>query len=191
MQPLIQFLQRSGLFTEPQIDQIRSGVISRTLQKGEHFAGPGSPALEIGFVLKGILRAFSNIPEGQESTLYFIDENNFALAGGSESIQAVMRTELAILSCQDLQSSSFTIVDWDKLANLITVRTRMDKAEQMSPTLAGDATARYRMFMEKYPQIAGRVPLGFLASYLAITQQSLSRIRKQLTRKSPPRENQH
>lgn len=187
MQPLISHLQQSGQFTEQQIEQIRSRLIFRTVQKSEYFSEPGRPAKEMAFILKGILRVFSPNPEAQEITHYFIDENNFAVAG-HEYIQAVMRTELAVLSPQALQNPSFTIADWGKLTDYITTRALVEKAEQISPTLTGDATSRYRKFMEKYPQIAGRVPLSYLASYLGITQQSLSRIRKQLTKKSPPRE---
>jgi len=188
MQPLIQHLQQSGKFTAQQIDQIQSKLIFKTFQKGEVFSEPERPANEMAFVLKGILRVFSYGPEGQENTHYFIDENNFALAGGGY-IQAVMRTDLALVSSRALQNPLFSLADWALLRDYISGRASLEKAEQISPTLAGDATARYKKFMESYPQIAGRVPLSYLASYLGITQQSLSRIRKQLTRKSPPREN--
>jgi hypothetical protein len=43
-----------------------------------------------------------------------------------------------------------------------------------------DSAGRYRLFLREQPEIAGRVPLGHLASYLNITPQSLSRIRRQL-----------
>ena len=43
-----------------------------------------------------------------------------------------------------------------------------------------DSTGRYRLFLSEQPEIAGRVPLSHLASYLNITPQSLSRIRRQL-----------
>jgi hypothetical protein len=46
--------------------------------------------------------------------------------------------------------------------------------------LAEDAKARYINFLEKFPPLANRIPLSFLASYLGITQSSLSRIRKNI-----------
>jgi hypothetical protein len=197
MQPLIQHLQQSGKFTAQQIDHIQSRLIFKTFQKGEFFSEPEKSTNEMAFVLKGILRVFSYDPGRQESTHYFIDENNFVLAGdppagnetaGKEYVQAVMRTDLALISSQNLQDPPFTKSDWNMIRDHIAGRALLEKAEQIGPTLAGDATARYKKFMETYPQIAGRVPLSYLASYLGITQQSLSRIRKQLTKKSPPRE---
>jgi hypothetical protein len=44
--------------------------------------------------------------------------------------------------------------------------------------LAEDATTRYKNFLEQFPKLALRIPLSYLASYLGVTQQSLSRIRK-------------
>jgi hypothetical protein len=46
--------------------------------------------------------------------------------------------------------------------------------------LAEDAKTRYISFLEKFPQLANRIPLSILASYLGITQSSLSRIRKNI-----------
>jgi hypothetical protein len=47
---------------------------------------------------------------------------------------------------------------------------------------AEEATARYLSFFEKFPQVVNRIPLSHLASYLGITQSSLSRIRKNISR---------
>lgn len=191
MQPLIHHLQLSGQFTAQQIDQIQTGLIYRTLQKGEGFSDPARPRL--AFVATGILRVFTPIPTGQESTLYFIDESNFVLPEEHDlkngSIQAIMRTDLIIFSQEALQKDpSFTIPDWQRLKEYIVRKALAERTQQIDISQSGDATARYKKFMEDYPQIAGRVPLSYLASYLGITQQSLSRIRKQLTKKSPPRE---
>jgi hypothetical protein len=43
----------------------------------------------------------------------------------------------------------------------------------------GDATSQYRHFVEHFPSLAQQVPLKYIASYLRVTQSSLSRIRKQ------------
>lgn len=58
----------------------------------------------------------------------------------------------------------------------------MQKVERISPMRAEDATARYLSFFQKFPQMANRIPLSQLASYLGITQSSLSRIRKNISR---------
>ena len=46
--------------------------------------------------------------------------------------------------------------------------------------MSENATERYLSFLEQFPQLVNRVPLSYIASYLGITQQSLSRIRKNI-----------
>jgi hypothetical protein len=62
----------------------------------------------------------------------------------------------------------------------MTSRHLMEKLARISPMLAQDATTRYREFLDNYPQLANRIPLSYLASFLGITQSSLSRIRKNI-----------
>jgi hypothetical protein len=59
-------------------------------------------------------------------------------------------------------------------------KTSMDLLRQRDLLINRDAAAKYQLFVEQYPHILQRVPLGHVASFLDITQQSLSRLRKQL-----------
>ena len=54
------------------------------------------------------------------------------------------------------------------------------KLERISPLVSQNDATRYQDFLQKFPQLANRVPLGHLASYLGMTQSSLSRIRKNI-----------
>ena len=57
----------------------------------------------------------------------------------------------------------------------------MSLSDQKTFMIGKDATTKYREFMLRYPHILKRVPLGYIASYLGIKQQSLSRLRKQFS----------
>jgi hypothetical protein len=59
-------------------------------------------------------------------------------------------------------------------------RALVRKVERINPLVSEDATTHYLEFLENYPGLANRIPLSYIASYLGITQQSLSRIRKNL-----------
>jgi hypothetical protein len=61
----------------------------------------------------------------------------------------------------------------------------MEKVNRLSLLGREDAATKYRIFLEKFPHLANRGPLHYLASYLGITPQSLSRVRKKLGR--PPK----
>ncbi|MEJ7660370.1 MAG: hypothetical protein WKG07_12500 [Hymenobacter sp.] len=69
---------------------------------------------------------------------------------------------------------------WDDMMNRITAQHLQEKLARISPMVAQDATTRYLEFIENYPQLANRIPLSHLASFLGITQSSLSRIRKNI-----------
>jgi hypothetical protein len=56
----------------------------------------------------------------------------------------------------------------------------MQKVARRCPLVTEDATERYLKFLEIYPNVVNRVPLSYVASYLGITQSSLSRIRKNI-----------
>jgi len=73
-----------------------------------------------------------------------------------------------------------TIIGWDEIVNKITSKGLAEKVNKISSMMAEDATERYLSFFGKFPGLANRIPLSYLASYLGITQSSLSRIRKNI-----------
>lgn len=189
MQPLIDLLLQYSPLTGQQIELIGSKTETRRLKSGDYFSEAGRTANEVGFVVQGIFRVCYYSKEGNEITRYFIDENNFLVdlnsytyqIPSSEYIQAVTDADLIVFKRKDLTDIANTIVGWDKITNQITTKAFLDKVNRISPMLAEDATTRYRNFLEQFPKLALRVPLSYLASYLGITQQSLSRIRKNIS----------
>lgn len=86
-----------------------------------------------------------------------------------------------ILKCGDWNKQiSNTIVGWDKIADKMYRKYLIETIEKRSPLVSEDATTRYLLFFEKFPSLANRIPLSYIASYLGITQQSFSRIRKNI-----------
>ncbi len=186
MDALINYLLRFGYLTQQQIDLVKLRAKETTLKKGEYFSEAGHIARQIAFISEGVLRVCYYNNKGDEITRYFIDEDNFAVdlnsynnkIPSSEYIQAVTDCRLLVFSRDDMADLSATIIDWDAILNKITAKGLLDKVNRISPMLAEDATTRYHHFLEKFPRLANRVPLSLLASYLGITQSSLSRIRK-------------
>ena len=83
------------------------------------------------------------------------------------------------------QALGYTIVDWPKVeANLIT-RALLEKINRRSPLVSTDAATRYAQFLTTFPALANRIPLAYVASYIGVTPQSLSRLRKNIGRPHP------
>jgi CRP-like cAMP-binding protein len=95
-------------------------------------------------------------------------------------VQAVTDCKLLVFSADALKDLSVTIIAWNSIINAINAKSLIEKVNRISPMLAEDAKARYISFLDKFPQLANRIPLSLLASYLGITQSSLSRIRKNI-----------
>ena len=188
MQNLINYLLQFSTLNEQQIELVKNNVSVLKLAKGEYFSEAGKIARKVAFVNEGILRVCYYNNEGEEITRYFVDENNFAVdlnsfnnrIPSSEYIQAIIPCELYVLSIENLRNLSNTIVSWDSIIDKITNKALIEKVNRISPMLAEDAKTRYLEFFKRFPNLANRVPINYLASYIGITKYSLSRIRKDL-----------
>ena len=188
MENLINYLLQFGQLNQQQIDLIKSKAKLIELKKEDYFSEAGKTARQVAFVDNGILRVCYYNNKGEEITRYFIDENNFAVdlnsftyqIPSSEYVQAVTDCKLFVFSADVLKDLSNTIIAWNGIINQITAKSLIEKVNRISPMLAEDAKARYISFLDKFPQLANRISLSLLASYLGITQSSLSRIRKNI-----------
>ncbi|GHE45269.1 Crp/Fnr family transcriptional regulator [Sphingobacterium griseoflavum] len=188
MEKLIEYILQFGNLNPQQINFIKSKTTEVDLKKDDYFSEAGKVPKYIGFVLEGVFRCCYYNNKGEEITHYFIDEYSFvsdqqkfeAQALSSEYIQAVTDCKLLAFTKKDWDALSNTIVDWDRIAAKITQKCLSDAMDRRSPLVSEDATTRYLSFLQKYPMLINRVPLSYIASYLGITQQSLSRIRKNI-----------
>ncbi len=188
MENLIQYLLQFGQLNAQQLELVRKSVKVRQLNSGDYFSEAGKIANHIAFVEQGILRVCYYNREGEEITRYFIDEHNFAVDLNSydlrlpstEYIQAITPTQLLVFHRDDLENLSSIIIGWDKLMSQITNKALLEKVHRISPMLSEDAKTRYLEFYNRFPKLANRIPLNYLASCIGITKNSLSRIRKEL-----------
>ncbi|WP_025763078.1 Crp/Fnr family transcriptional regulator [Dyadobacter tibetensis] len=188
MEKLIDFLLEFGHLNQQQIDLIKRKASPLVLEKGTYFSEAGKIPKRVAFIQTGILRVCYYNSKGDEITKYFIEENNFAVdinsytqkIPSSEYVQAVTDCTLLVFSKESFDELFNTIIAWEGIINKITEKALIEKLNKLSPMLAEDASTRYLTFLEKFPGLANRIPLSYLASYLGITQSSLSRIRRNI-----------
>jgi len=185
MKELIEYILQFGNLNKQQIDLITSKATEKELHEDDYFVEAGKLFNQVVFILDGILRICYYNNKGEEITKYFIDENHlfanpYKGEPMTEYIQAVTDCKLIIFSQQDWDELSNTIVGWNDITNKIFQKGLVEKMDRRSSLVSEDATTRYLTFLEKFPTLANRVPLSYVASYLGITQQSLSRIRKNI-----------
>jgi CRP-like cAMP-binding protein len=188
MEQLINYLLQFGHLNQRQIELIESKVTLKTIKGNEYYHEAGKIVREVIFLTEGIMRICYYNNKGDEITKYFFDENHFIADLNSlnlgipaaEYIQAVTDCTYITLSKSTLEELSMTIIGWDAIVAKITAKGMLDKVNRISPMMADDAKERYLKFLTNFPALANRIPLSYLASYLGITQSSLSRIRRQI-----------
>jgi len=184
--PLINYILQFGSLNQQQIDLVESSLTVKQFKSGEYFLRAGKVSKEIGFIVNGIFRVLYYQEKGEEVTRYFLDEHNIIVDISSYNegiptmayVQAVVDSEVVILSKEAMDNLSNTIINWDKIWNKITIKALAEKVGRISTMFPQDATERYNFFLEKFPNLANRIPLQYIASYIGITKHSLSRIRR-------------
>jgi CRP-like cAMP-binding protein len=188
MEDLIRYLLEFGNLNQQQLDLISQKATEIELRKDEYFSEAGKIPRQVGYIMAGILRVCYYNNKGEEITKYFSEEKQFIVdinsfdsnAPSTEYIQAITDCQLIVFSKQNWEELHNTIIGWDNIVNKIIKKALLQKVERRSPLVSEDATTRYLAFLEKYPQLVHRIPLSHLASYLGVTQSSLSRIRKNI-----------
>jgi CRP-like cAMP-binding protein len=188
MDTFIEYVLQFGNLNKQQIDLIKSKATEIELCKDEYYWEAGKAVKQIGFLTDGILRVYYYNNKGEEITRYFIDEKHLILSGNtvdefytpSEYLQSIEDCKMVVFSKQDWKEISETIIAWDNIVQKIIAKHHTEKIKKRSDLISQDGTERYLDFLEKFPTLANRIPLSYIASYLGMTASSLSRIRKNI-----------
>ena len=140
------------------------------------------------FVVSGFTRLFYYDNNGEEQTTYLCAENGFiasfsALINQSkaiENVECITDCEILKISVVDIK----TLINKSERFKMFSV-TMFEKAMHSNSLRANDlanlsAEQRYKKIIEQQPHFVQNIPLQYIASYLGIKPQSLSRIRKQI-----------
>ncbi|GAB4016139.1 Crp/Fnr family transcriptional regulator [Spirosoma koreense] len=183
------FLNRFKEIPTGDFDLICQHMQVREIKPGEILLEQGRTAKELFFVASGILKIVSTSEKGNEVIQFFVKENRFCTilysftneVVSEEGIVAATDAEVFAFSKQRLNNLFEKLPYFSELVNGITQQALLDKIHIRNSLMGEEATTRYLKFIAQQPDIIQRVPLSDVASYLGITQQSLSRIRKNIS----------
>lgn len=187
MEELIAYILQFGHLNSQQIELVGSKASVLELRKDAYFSEAGKIPRQVGFVVQGVMRGCYYNKQGEEITRCFISDNSLVVdyvhfeanTTTAEYLQACTDCTLMVFSKQDWDSLSRIMIGWDQIKHKM-VQLCMYEKSRNAPVISQNATARYLAFMETHPNLINRIPLAYIASYLGVTQQSLSRIRKNL-----------
>ena len=160
------------------------------LKKGDFFIREGETCIHIGFIADGAVKAYAIDQEGKENITCFKFENEFvtsfsefvAQEKSRRSIKTIEDSLIYTLSYTDYQYLLGQVTAWNKVIKSVIEQEYTQKESYLLNYNNRSAVDKYRHVLSSEPMLVQRVATQDLASYLGITQRSLTRAKGQILR---------
>ena len=188
---LREYLGARAAFSERDFEIIRAAFLHKRLGPGEFLQRGGDITKYAAFVAHGCLRNYVIDTKGKEHIVQFAPEtwwlaDNNSLQSGAPSqyfIDAIEESDVLLIDGPSHQKLVNGVAGYAAAFRTGLQRHTAAKDQRIVNSLSASAEERYLEFMRVYPSIAQRVPQAMLASYLGMTPETVSRIRKNLSRR--------
>lgn len=159
------------------------------LEKGTTLIREGQYSDKTFFIINGCARAFY-LKDGKDISDWFAFENDFISSINSfflnipspHFIELLEDSVLLEISRENVEKMADTYRDFERLSKVIVIKTMLMQQERISSMQFHSAEQKYENVLSIHPNISQRIPLTHIASYIGITLETLSRIRKRLSR---------
>lgn len=154
-------------------------------QKGEYFLREGAVCRHVGFIIRGIMQYYINT-DGEDKTYGFGKELDFVCNNESfipqkpsvQCIQALENCKLLVISYDNLQLFYQGIKNGERFGRIIIEQVFIQTLQGLNSFYTDSPELRYEKFIKDYPDLLQRIPQYYIASFVGVKPQSLSRIRK-------------
>jgi CRP-like cAMP-binding protein len=177
--------------TQKEFNLCTQFFISKKIKKHQFLLQEGDVCKHLAFVNHGGLREYTVDHKGEEHILQFAIEDWWVsdlqsfLSGfvSTHTIDAVQDSEVLMLEKAGRDNLLATVPKMERFFRLLLEANYVATHRRINDSLATTAEERYLTFIKTYPALVEQVPQSQIASYLGITPQSLSRIRKEIMQK--------
>jgi CRP-like cAMP-binding protein len=185
------YLAARAAFTDGDFDIVHAAFLFKRLPAGDFLQRAGEVTRHAAFVASGCLRNYVIDAKGKEHIVQFAPEtwwlaDGTSLSAGTPSlyfIDAIEDSEVLLIDPPSHQRLIERVAGYATAFQTGLQRHAAAKDQRIVSSLSATAEERYLEFLRIYPSIALRVPQSMLASYLGMTPETVSRIRKNLSRK--------
>jgi CRP-like cAMP-binding protein len=185
------YLEARATFTDEELAFVRTVFLIKTLRTGDFLQRAGDVTTHAAFVTTGCLRNYVIDAKGKEHIIQFAPETWWladatSLMAGTPSpyfIDAIEDSEVLLIDSPSHQKVIDTVPGYATAFRTGLQKHAAAKDQRIVTSLSSTAEERYQEFLKTYPSIAQRVPQWMLASYLGVSPETISRIRKSLSRR--------
>jgi CRP-like cAMP-binding protein len=180
-------LNRHISLTDVEFEHFVSHFTERKIKRRQFVLQQGEVSKHLYFVIKGCLRSFETDNAGKEHIIQFSIEDwwvsdmvsNFTQTPSQLNIECLENCELLQIEQQKLEQLFIAIPKLERFFRIISQNALVVAQRRLLSVMSKSALQRYLEFSDRYPQFMQRLPNHHIASYLGITPESLSRLRKE------------
>lgn len=186
--PLLTVLNYFHPLTPEMESFLKAHVTAMSVRKRKLLLKEGNHCEHVYFIVKGAVRGFTR--EGQKDiTTWIVVENELVSSILSlnrqepsiENIQVLENSELLVIRNEDLQRMYEEMPAFNYVARKLLQHYYADAERRAFIARLTKAENKYRHFLRHHEPLANRIPLKYIASYLGMTLETLSRVRKKFS----------
>lgn len=181
-----QQIQSSISISINDLDSALTFFIPTSLKKNDYFLQIGKKCNSVAFINTGILRIYYPNDLGEEVTCHFAQEGEWVTSlsvfgthqPSKENIQCLTDCELLVIQVDDLDRMHKELPIMQEFSRKVIEAINVMMEKRVAFFQNYSAEHRYQYILKNHPQLLQTVPLQYLASYIGVTPQHLSRLRK-------------
>ncbi|HEY8934574.1 MAG TPA: Crp/Fnr family transcriptional regulator [Cyclobacteriaceae bacterium] len=189
-QPLLDFFDRLLPLNDEEKQLVTSKFSPHLYLKRQYALQHGDICKYFNFVVRGCLRLYKVDNEGSFHILQFATENYWILDLESFhkekpsvlNIDAIEDTVVLRITRDDLIDIYLKAPKFNRIFRVLLENHFMQQQQRIAQLFSSTAEERYQAFLESYPHLLNRISQVQIASYLGVTPEFLSRIRKRMTK---------
>jgi CRP-like cAMP-binding protein len=186
IEPFRNYLISKAAFTDDELELMEAGAVVKKLKRREFLLQQGDVCRDMAFVVSGSLRLYRTDEEAQEHIMRFAVENWWI--ADAESFRTGLPARGAIDALEDTQVLLWSKENFERLKREIPTFNALEsqlaghyldaQVNRLYTAISHSAEVRYEEFVKAFPDFYQRIPLHMIASYLGVSRETLSRIRR-------------
>jgi CRP-like cAMP-binding protein len=190
IQNLVEHLNQYASLTEEEIEYLHQHLPVRVFPKGEYLLRQGEISNAFFYIVEGCVRMYYEVGE-EERTAFFYTETQFVSSYESftrqipskHNLQSIEDTTIVIISHEEAHKILEQFPKFELLSRVLQEEELIIYQNIIATFITLSPEQRYLKLLEEQPDLFRRIPQHYLATYIGVKAESLSRIRKRISDK--------